>query len=95
MIELADASASLTLSNIVIDGAECTVDAAHAAETDSIIKAANGGTIVLNSGAILQNNKAAQFGSGILANNRVNIRWKTAQSFVTIQTATTNWAAAF
>ena len=73
MIELVDASASLTLSNIVIDGAECTVDAAHAAETDSIIKAANGGTIVLNSGAILQNNKAAQFGSGILANNRVNI----------------------
>ena len=49
------------------------MDAAHAAETDSIIKAANGGTIVLNSGAILQNNKAAQFGSGILANNRVNI----------------------
>ena len=73
MIELVGASASLTLSNIVIDGAECTVDAAHAAETDSIIKAANGGTIVLNSGAILQNNKAAQFGSGILANNRVNI----------------------
>ena len=73
MIELVDASASLTLSNIVIDGAECTVDATHAAETDSIIKAANGGTIVLNSGAILQNNKAAQFGSGILANNRVNI----------------------
>ena len=73
MIELVDASASLTLSNIVIDGAECTVDAAHAAETDSIIKAANGGTIVLNSGAILQNNKAAQFGSGILANNGVNI----------------------
>ena len=73
MIELVDASASLTLSNIVIDGAECTVDATPAAETDSIIKAANGGTIVLNSGAILQNNKAAQFGSGILANNRVNI----------------------
>lgn len=73
MIELVDASASLTLSNIVIDGAECTVDAAHAAETDSIIKAANGGTIVLNSGAILQNNKAAQFGSGILANNGVKI----------------------
>ena len=73
MIELVNASASLTLSNIVIDGADCTVDAAHAAETDSIIKAANGGTIVLNSGAILQNNKAAQFGSGILANNRVNI----------------------
>ena len=73
MIELVDASASLTLSNIVIDGAECTVDAAHAAETDSIIKAAKGGTIVLNSGAILQNNKAAQFGSGILANNGVNI----------------------
>ena len=73
MIELADASASLTLSNVVIDGAEYTVEATHAAETDSIIKAANGGTIVLNSGAILQNNKAAQFGSGILANNRVNI----------------------
>lgn len=73
MIELANAFASLTLSNIVIDGAECSVDAAHAAETDSIIKAANGGTIVLNSGAILQNNKAAQFGSGILANNGVNI----------------------
>ena len=73
MIELANASASLTLSNIVIDGAECSVDAAHAAETDSIIKAANGGTIVLKSGAVLQNNKAAQFGSGILANNRVNI----------------------
>lgn len=73
MIELANASASLTLSNIVIDGAECIVDAAHAAETDSIIKAAKGGTIVLNSGAILQNNKAAQFGSGILANNGVNI----------------------
>ena len=73
MIELADASASLTLSNVVIDGAEYSVDAAHAAETDSIIKAANGGTIVLNSGAILQNNKAAQFGSGILANNGVKI----------------------
>lgn len=73
MIELADASASLTLSNIVIDGAECAVDATHAAETDSIIKAANGGTIVLKSGAVLQNNKAAQFGSGILANNGVNI----------------------
>ena len=73
MIELVGASASLTLSNIVIDGAECTVDATHAAETDSIIKAANGGTIVLNSGAILQNNKAMQFGSGILANNGVNI----------------------
>ena len=68
MIELANASASLTLSNVVIDGA-----ATHAAETDSIIKAANGGTIVLNSGAILQNNKAMQFGSGILANNGVNI----------------------
>ena len=73
MIELVSASASLTLSNIVIDGAECTVDATHAAETDSIIKAANGGTIVLNSGAILQNNKATQFGSGVLANNGVNI----------------------
>ena len=73
MIELADASASLTLSNVVIDGAEYSVDAAHAAETDSIIKAANGGTIVLKSGAILQNNKAAQFGSGILANNGVKI----------------------
>ena len=73
MIELVDKNASLTLSNVVIDGAECSVDAAHAAETDSIIKAANGGTIVLNSGAILQNNKAAQFGSGILANNGVNI----------------------
>ena len=73
MIELADASASLTLSNVVIDGAEYSVDATHAAETDSIIKAANGGTIVLNRGAILQNNKAAQFGSGILANNSVNI----------------------
>ena len=69
MIELADASASLTLSNVVIDGAEYSVDATHAAETDSIIKAANGGTIVLKSGAILENNKAAQFGSGILAIN--------------------------
>ena len=73
MIELSNASASLTMSNVVIDGAECTVDATHAAETDSIIKAANGGTIVLKSGAVLQNNKAAQFGSGILANNGVNI----------------------
>ena len=73
MIELADASASLTLSNIVIDGAEYAADATHAAETDSIIKAANGGTIVLKSGAILQNNRAAQFGSGIFANNGVNI----------------------
>ena len=73
MIELKDAYASLTLKDVVIDGAEYSVDAAHAAETDSIIKAANGGTIVLNSGAILQNNKAAQFGSGILANNGVKI----------------------
>ncbi len=73
MIELADASASLTLSNVVIDGAEYSVDATHAAETDSIIKAANGGTIVLNRGAILQNNKAAQLGSGIFANNSVKI----------------------
>ena len=46
MIELKDASASLT---------------------------ANGGTIELKSGAILENNKAAQFGSGILANNGVKI----------------------
>ena len=73
MIELADASASLTLSNVVIDGAEYSVDATHAAETDSIIKAANGGTIVLKSGAILETNKAAQFGSGILAINGVKI----------------------
>lgn len=49
MIELVNASASLTLSNVVIDGAEYTVEATHAAETDSIIKAANGGTIVLKS----------------------------------------------
>ena len=73
MIELKDASASLTLQNVVIDGARYSVAAENAAETDSIIKAANGGTIVLNSGAILQNNKAAQFGSGILANNGVKI----------------------
>ena len=73
MIELVNASASLTLSNVVIDGAEYTVEATHAAETDSIIKAANGCTIVLKSGAVLQNNKAAQFGSSILANNGVNI----------------------
>ena len=73
MIELKDTSASLTLQNVVIDGARYSVAAENAAETDSIIKAANGGTIVLKSGAILQNNKAAQFGSGILANNRVNI----------------------
>ena len=73
MIELADASASLTLSNVVIDGARYSAAETPAAETDSIIKAANGGTIVLNRGAILQNNKAAQFGSGILANNGVKI----------------------
>ena len=73
MIELKDTSASLTLQNVVIDGARYSVAAENAAETDSIIKAANGGTIVLNSGAILQNNKAAQFGSGILANNGVNV----------------------
>lgn len=69
MIELKDASASLTLKDVVIDGAGAT----SAAETDSIIKAANGGTIVLKSGAILENNKAAQFGSGILAINGVKI----------------------
>lgn len=73
MIELADASASLTLSNVVIDGAEYAADAAHAAETNSIIKAAKGGTIVLKSGAVLQNNQATQLGSGIFANNGVNI----------------------
>ena len=73
MIELKDASASLTLKNVVIDGAEYSVAATHAAETDSIIKAASGGTIELKSGAILENNKAAQFGSGILANNGVKI----------------------
>lgn len=73
MIELVGASASLTLSNVVIDGAEYSVDATHDAETDSIIKAASGGTIELKSGAILENNKAAQFGSGILANNGVKI----------------------
>ena len=73
MIELKDASASLTLQNVVIDGAQYSVAAENAAETDSIIKAANGGTIELKSGAILENNKAAQFGSGILANNGVKI----------------------
>lgn len=73
MIELKDASASLTLKNVVIDGAEYSVAATHAAETDSIIKAASGGTIELKSGAILENNKAAQFGSGILASNGVKI----------------------
>ena len=73
MIELKDASASLTLQNVVIDGAQYSVAAENAAETDSIIKAASGGTIELKSGAILENNKAAQFGSGILANNGVNI----------------------
>lgn len=69
MIELKDASASLTLKDVVIDGAGAT----SAAETDSIIKAVSGGTIVLQSGAILENNKAAQFGSGILAINGVEI----------------------
>lgn len=73
MIELKDASASLTLKDVVIDGARYSVAAENAAETDSIIKAANGGTIELKSGAILENNKAAQFGSGILANNGVKI----------------------
>ena len=73
MIILKDSNASLTLGNVVIDGKEYTVDAEHAAETDSIIKAANGGTILLKSGSILENNKAAQFGSGIIANNGVNI----------------------
>ena len=73
MIELKDASASLTLKNVVIDGAEYSVAATHAAETDSIIKAASGGTIELKSGAILENNKTAQFGSGIFANNSVKI----------------------
>ena len=73
MIELKDASASLTLKDVVIDGAEYSVAAENAAETDSIIKAASGGTIELKSGAILENNKAAQFGSGILANNGVKI----------------------
>ena len=73
MIELEDASASLTLENVVIDGAQYSVAAENAAETDSIIKAASGGTIELKSGAILENNKAAQFGSGILANNGVKI----------------------
>ena len=73
MIELKDASASLTLQNVVIDGAQYSVAAENAAETDSIIKAASGGTIELKSGAILENNKAAQFGSGILANNGVKI----------------------
>ena len=73
MIELKDASASLTLQNVVIDGAQYSVAAENAAETDSIIKAASGGTIELKSGAILENNKAAQFGSGILAINGVEI----------------------
>ena len=73
MIELKGTSASLTLKDVVIDGAEYSVAATHAAETDSIIKAVSGGTIVLQSGAILENNKAAQFGSGILANNGVKI----------------------
>ena len=73
MIELKDASASLTLKNVVIDGARYSAAATSAAETDSIIKAASGGTIELKSGAILENNKAAQFGSGILASNGVKI----------------------
>ena len=72
MIELVDDSASITLGNIVIDAAMWG-SAETQAETDSIIKAANGGTIVLKSGAILQNNNAMQFGSGILANNGVKI----------------------
>ena len=72
MIELGDASASLTLGNVVID-AENWYPTETGTTTDSIIKAANGGTIVLKSGAILQNNKAMQFGSGILANNGVKI----------------------
>lgn len=73
MIELKDATASLILQDVVIDGARYSVAAENAAETDSIIKAANGGTIELKSGAILENNKAAQFGSGIFAINGVKI----------------------
>ena len=72
MIELVNASASLTLGNVVIDAAMWG-SAETSATTDSIIKAANGGTIVLKSGAILQNNNATQFGSGIFANNGVKI----------------------
>ena len=72
MIELVNASASLTLSNVVIDGAEYTVEATHAAETDSIIKAANGGggvaiigsTMVMNDGTISNNSTYRTSGQG-------------------------------
>lgn len=89
MIELVDVSASLTLGNVVID-AENWYPTETGTTTDSIIKAANGGTIVLKSGAILQNNKAMQFGSGILANNGANITMEDGAISGTIQTRTTN-----
>lgn len=38
MIELKDTSASLTLQNVVIDGARYSVAAENAAETDSITR---------------------------------------------------------
>ena len=73
MIFLKDENASLTLENVVIDGAKADANAAHLERTDSIIYATNDSTIVLNSGAILQNNNASQWGAGILALNGANV----------------------
>ena len=74
MIELKDASASLTLKDVVIDGAEYSVAAENAAETDSIIKAASGGDILFKpkpasfemNGGKITGNKALDYGGGVL-----------------------------
>ncbi|CUP47422.1 S-layer homology domain-containing protein [Flavonifractor plautii] len=63
MIIMEDTDSSLTLANVVLDGAQAGTSSLDSYEP--IIKAINGGTVVLNRGAVLENNRSSLWGAGI------------------------------
>ena len=58
MIELVDSQAFLTLSNVVLNGERAGTPDPTLKGYEPIIKALDGGSVVLNSGAVLENNKS-------------------------------------
>ena len=65
MIELVDSNASLTLSNVVLDGKRAGEPDPTLQGYEPIIKALNGGTVVLNNGTVLKNNESNLGGAGV------------------------------
>lgn len=64
MIEIMDNSSCLTLENIVLDGGKDRWPGGIAHD-NAIVFGYNGGKLILNSGAVLQNNDSSYMGSGV------------------------------